>query len=65
MDAPGETWHAFKDALQIIMCLATIAFIWQNLGVRIHIFSGDLGVNEVLAQLGRDGKGWEICRIHI
>jgi hypothetical protein len=36
-EAPGETWHAFKDALEIIMCIATIAFIWQNLGVRIHV----------------------------
>lgn len=32
-----ETWRAFKDALQVIMCAATIAFIWQNLGVRICI----------------------------
>ena len=33
-----ETWNGFKDALHIVMWAATIAFIWQNLGVSGLVF---------------------------
>lgn len=31
------TWRAFKNAIQVVMYAATVAFIWQNLGVRVCV----------------------------
>lgn len=37
-ESSRETWYGFKDALHIVMWAATIAFIWQNLGVSSPMF---------------------------
>ncbi|KAF9457838.1 hypothetical protein BDZ94DRAFT_1325982 [Collybia nuda] len=32
-----EIWRSFKGVLQILMCAATIAFMWQNLGLNVVV----------------------------